>query len=189
MDKPKEFEIDISFMAQAIKMATRSVCQKRKVGCVIVKEDSVIARGFNTVPGFTDGLEEISITELCPGRDSCTGFGKTPCLTTIHAEVNAISKAPQELLSGATLYTTLLPCSDCFKSIVSCGIKNIVWFDSKPFYFTKQYYMGLDFYDCCERFGVRNYPCREMYNSFHKNFMDESKRKNLSYDPKKTEDK
>ena len=74
------------------------------VGCVIVKGDRIIGRGFNTRE-----------------RDG-SALG--------HAEINAIAEACRTLggwrLSGCTMYVTLEPCTMCAGAIVAAKLDRVV---------------------------------------------------------------
>jgi dCMP deaminase len=76
----KQSDIDF-YSAMASLVATRSHCNRRKVGAVLVSADTsnIIAYGFNGSPRGMDNC--------CEDHDGLT----KP--TTIHAEVNAITKA------------------------------------------------------------------------------------------------
>ena len=49
----------------------------------------------------------------------------------VHSEQNAIAELSKNEVSGigATLYTTLAPCSNCAKLIVAAGIKRVVYLE------------------------------------------------------------
>src|ERR1051326_2198488 len=49
------------------------------------------------------------------------------CITTVHAEANAILQAAKNGVSidGAEIYTTASPCWNCFKLIANAGIRRI----------------------------------------------------------------
>ena len=82
-----------------------------KVGAVILREDNSIASiGYNGFPaGFTEDWEDREKRRLL----------------VIHAEQNALRYTkPGE---GKTLYSTLLPCNDCLKSIAAYGIKRVLY--------------------------------------------------------------
>jgi len=53
------------------------------------------------------------------------------CVRTVHAEVNAIAQAAKLGISteSATIYINTFPCWNCFKTIVSAGITEIVYKD------------------------------------------------------------
>lgn len=102
------------FMALAEHVATWSKDPSTQVGCVIVdKQNRIVSLGFN---GFPRGVKDH------PGRylDQETKY-----LFVAHAERNALDNAPLSV-EGCTLYSPLLPCNECAKSIIQKGIKKVV---------------------------------------------------------------
>jgi dCMP deaminase len=85
-----------------------------QVGAVVVGRDRrLIAFGYNGFPpGVKDTTERLA--------DKPTKYALTQ-----HAERNALDFARFDL-EGATLVTTMFPCQECAKSIVSRGIKRVV---------------------------------------------------------------
>lgn len=110
------------FMELAYIASTRSTCERRKVGAVIIdnKTRAVISTGYNG---------------SLPGAPHCEDVGcnihNGHCTTTIHAETNAINQAARNgsALDGATMYCTSKPCWNCFKNIIQAGITTI-YYDS-----------------------------------------------------------
>ena len=51
------------------------------------------------------------------------------CVTTIHAEANAIIQAAKNgvTIDGATIYVTASPCWSCFKALANAGITRICY--------------------------------------------------------------
>ena len=93
------------FMKEAIRQAKKAyVLREVPIGCVIVYEGKIIARGYNR--------------------------RNTDKNTTSHAEINAIRKASKKLgdwrLEGCTLYVTLEPCQMCAGAIVQARIDKVV---------------------------------------------------------------
>ena len=93
------------FMKEAIRQAKKAYALREvPIGCVIVYEGKIIARGYNR--------------------------RNTDNNTTSHAEINAIRKASKKLgdwrLEGCTLYVTLEPCQMCAGAIVQARIDKIV---------------------------------------------------------------
>lgn len=54
--------------------------------------------------------------------------GKTHCVRTVHAELNAILQAARfgPSTNGATIYTTMFPCRACAMALINAGIKRVV---------------------------------------------------------------
>lgn len=52
-----------------------------------------------------------------------------PCMTSVHAEMNAIGAAVRYGLSteGTTLWVTHMPCLNCAKLIINSGIQEVVF--------------------------------------------------------------
>lgn len=102
------------------KVSVRATCDRLKVGSVIVKENDIIATGYNGSPTN----EVHCIEDGCLMKDGS-------CIRTIHAEINAIMQCVKHgiSLSGATIYVTHYPCYNCAKHIVQVGIKDIVYLE------------------------------------------------------------
>ncbi len=98
-------EKDAIYMKEALKQAKKAYKIKEvPIGCVIVYEDKVIARGYNK-------------------RNSKKN-------TLAHAEIIAINKASKVLgdwrLEDCTMYITLEPCQMCAGAIVQARVKRVV---------------------------------------------------------------
>jgi len=92
--------------------ARRSSCKRLNVGCIFVKENRIIAQGYN---GYIAGCEHKMVM-----RDNHN-------IATIHAEQNTITDCAKRGVSsdGCTAYITHYPCYNCMKLMVSCGINSI----------------------------------------------------------------
>lgn len=96
---------DESFMKQAVKQAKKAYDKlETPIGCVIVHEDKIIARGYNK-----------------------RNMKKN---TLAHAEILVINKASKVLgdwrLEDCTMYVTLEPCPMCAGAIVQARIPRVV---------------------------------------------------------------
>src|SRR5690606_35695242 len=124
---------DEYFMGIARQVSTRSTCDRKHVGAVIVKDRMILATGYN---GSMRGL------------DHCDDVGHLMedghCVRTVHAEANAIVQAARSgtSLDGAGIYVTASPCFQCFKLIANAGIVRIAfgefYRDEKIFDFSQQ---------------------------------------------------
>jgi dCMP deaminase len=106
------------FMNIASVVATRSTCDRRRVGAVIVKDRTILSTGYN---GSIRGLPHCSeIGHMMEGGH---------CIATVHAEANAIIQAARHgiCVDGATIYVTSSPCWSCFKMLMNAGIARIVY--------------------------------------------------------------
>ena len=100
-----EKKIDERFMREAIRQARKAgELMEVPIGCVIVYEGKIIARGYNR--------------------------RNTDKNTISHAELNAIRKASKKLgdwrLEGCTMYITLEPCQMCAGAIVQARVSRVV---------------------------------------------------------------
>ena len=94
----------------------RSPCERLHVGCILVKENRIIAQGYN---GFLPNCPHTSI--VIGGHEQAT----------VHAEQNAIADCAKRGVSceGATIYVTHYPCIICARILFAAGIKEVVYND------------------------------------------------------------
>ena len=93
------------YMKEALRQAKKAYALGEvPIGCVIVYEDKIIARGYNR--------------------------RNTDKNTLAHAEITAINRASKKIgdwrLEDCTLYVTLEPCQMCAGAIVQSRITNVV---------------------------------------------------------------
>ena len=96
---------DEKYMKEAKKQAMKAYALGEvPIGCVIICQDKIIARGYNR--------------------------RNTDKNTLSHAELNAIRKASRKMgdwrLEGCTLYVTLEPCQMCAGAIVQARLDRVV---------------------------------------------------------------
>lgn len=121
--------VEIVYMQTAYQFAKLSYAQRRKVGCVIVKNNQVISFGYNGTPhGFDNACEIIKKYEDCNCIE-CTCSKSITKREVLHAESNAIMKVAKSTMNcnGAELYTTTCPCFDCAKLIIQAGISKVYY--------------------------------------------------------------
>ncbi len=110
---------DEYFLKLAMIASERSTCPRMHCGCVIVKDNHVIATGYNgSLPGQPHCEDEGCLIE------------NNHCIRTAHAEINALAQAINHGggVNGATAYLTNMSCTDCAKAMIACGIKRVVVF-------------------------------------------------------------
>lgn len=106
------------FLAQCHLLAVRSTCTRLAVGAVIVRDNRIVAGGYNG-----------SIS----GGDHCIDHGcyvvDNHCVRTIHAEMNALLQCSKYGIpvAGSTMYVTHFPCLQCSKAIIQAGIREIYY--------------------------------------------------------------
>jgi dCMP deaminase len=106
------------FMNIARQVATRSTCDRKHVGAVVVRERTILSTGYN---GSIRGMPHCDDV----GHD----LENRHCVATVHAEANAIIQAAKNgvQVDGAEIYTTASPCWNCFKLIANSGIREIYY--------------------------------------------------------------
>jgi len=106
------------FMNIAKEVATRSTCDRKYVGAVIVREKTILSTGYN---GSIKGLPHCDEA----GHEMVDDH----CIRTTHAEANAIVQAAKNgvEINQSEIYVTASPCYNCFKLIANAGIKTIYY--------------------------------------------------------------
>jgi dCMP deaminase len=92
-----------------------STAKRLQVGCVAVKNDTIIGIGYNGMPSGWDNV--------CEDEN----FRTKP--EVLHAETNCIAKIARSTNSseGASLFVTHAPCLDCAKIIHQSGINSVYY--------------------------------------------------------------
>ena len=133
---------DIYFMEEAFKEALKAYeLDDVPIGCVIVKDNQIIARGYNRKE--VDGV------------------------ATYHAEILAINEACRKLktwyLDECTLYTTVEPCMMCTGAIIQARISKIVYgTDNQAFGYLRK----LDNSKVEVKSGILKYECMSILSEF-----------------------
>lgn len=122
-------------IAEAV--ANRSTCLRKKCGSAIVKNDEIIATGYNGAPRGRENCIDLGYCtkkKLLPdirhsGYDACR---------SVHAEQNAIISAARKDMIGGDLYLVVYRtdsheyeegvscCLLCRKLIINAGIKRVI---------------------------------------------------------------
>ena len=110
-EERRNLKIYEKYMEQALKEAKRAYdINEVPIGCVIVQDDKIIARGYNR--------------------------RNTDKTTLAHAEITAIKKASKVMgdwrLEECKLYVTLEPCQMCAGAIVQARIPEVIFGSSNP---------------------------------------------------------
>jgi dCMP deaminase len=110
--------------------AKLSTAKRLQVGCVAVKNDTIIGIGYNGMPSGWDNDCEDEVVQLYSGYE---GAIHSTVLKTkpevLHAETNCVSKIARSTNSseGASLFVTHAPCIDCAKIIHQSGINSVYY--------------------------------------------------------------
>ena len=110
------------FMNIAEQVATRSTCDRKHVGAVVVRDKMILSTGYN---GSIRGLPHCKEAGHLMENDHC--------VRTIHAEANALVQAARNgvNINNSEIYISASPCFNCFKMLANAGIKAIYY---KEFY-------------------------------------------------------
>lgn len=116
---------DEYFMQLAHLVASRSTCLSRSVGAVIVRDNHIIATGYNGAPR---GVSHCLDTGCIRREHDIPSGERLDICKAVHAEQNAIIEATYNGVStkGASIYVTVTPCFTCAKMLVNAGIKEII---------------------------------------------------------------
>jgi dCMP deaminase len=118
---------DIVYMKMASEWGQLSNARRKKVGALLVKNNTIIADGYNGTPsGFENECENPIFDTDGTFLDYETKW------YVLHAESNALAKVAKSTQSseGSTLYVTMSPCRECSKLILQAGIKRVVYSES-----------------------------------------------------------
>lgn len=117
---------DEYFMKLANDVSTRTTCLRRAVGCVIVKDNRILATGYNGVPC---GIRHCCETGCLREKLGVPSGQRHEICRGLHAEQNAIIQAAKYgiNISGSKIYINTQPCVVCAKMIINAGIEEIIY--------------------------------------------------------------
>ena len=123
--------MDKYFMDEALREEEKSTCIRRKVGCVVVKDNKIIARACNKEAG---GIKPCTIVGCIRNECHVKPGEKREICRYICAEQYAISESARKGISldNSIIYVTYFPCSICAKMLVNAGITKIVYLNEHP---------------------------------------------------------
>lgn len=138
---------DTYYLDIALAVSKRSTCLRRHYGCVIIKDDIIIATGYN---GSPRGEINCCDTGECKRADAKRYSSYESC-SSVHAEQNALLATSRDKLIGATAYLACeertiagdfeslklkhgdwsedympVPCPLCMRMLKNAGVTRIV---------------------------------------------------------------
>lgn len=127
---------DSYYLKIANTVSLRSTCLRRRYGAVIVKNDEIIATGYNGSPRGEDNCCDLGICER--NKLNVPKGERYELCKAVHAEQNAIISASRRDMIGATMYISgneiktgdiadCRPCLICEKLIKNAGIKEVIY--------------------------------------------------------------
>ena len=127
-------------------VSKRSTCLRRHYGAVIVKNDEVIATGFNGAPRGRKNCTDIGV---CSRQKLGVSRGERYELCrSVHAEANAIISSERDKMIGSSIYLSgreadsgeyiknMCSCSMCKRLIINAGIAKVIVRDDDENYRT-----------------------------------------------------
>lgn len=127
--------IDEYLMDMARRVASRSTCVRRSVGCVLVnRRNHILATGYNGVASGERHCNEVArhvsesrlmFPDSCAGANAHSGSNLDAC-NAIHAEQNAILQCG-DAYSIERAYVTAFPCPTCLKLLLNTSCRVIAY--------------------------------------------------------------
>jgi dCMP deaminase len=158
---------DQKFLEVCETLAKWSTCKSRKIGAILVRNNTIVSTGYNGPPrnvphcGEPGSIHQVTSEvygiykdkTVCPrkalGYNSGEGLHLCPAA---HAEDNAITNAARLGVPtvGTTIYMNCgVPCRECLKRIINAGILEIVcvnpddWYDNLSKFLVKEAHISV----------------------------------------------
>ena len=123
------------YLSIASEVAKRSTCLRRQYGAVIVKNDEIIATGYNGAPRGEENCCDVG--SCWRDRHNIPHGEQYEKCVAVHAEANAIISASRNEMLGSTLYLSGFeglgnaisnpePCVMCSRLIKNAGIERVI---------------------------------------------------------------
>ena len=123
------------YLKIASEVAKRSTCLRRQYGAVIVKNDEIIATGYNGAPRGDENCCDVG--SCWRDRHNIPHGEQYEKCVAVHAEANAIISASRNEMLGSTLYLYGFegfdrpidnpePCIMCNRLIKNAGIDRVI---------------------------------------------------------------
>jgi len=118
---------DIKTFKEVLKVfEKRSTCARLQVAAIIVKDGRIISTGWNGVTSGMMHCNKIFKYLKDSDREAHHHFSE---INEVHSEQNAIAFAAKNGIStdNSVIFISISPCTNCAKSIVACGIKEVYY--------------------------------------------------------------
>ncbi|KAF8922029.1 cytidine deaminase-like protein [Mucidula mucida] len=115
---------DTYFMTLASLASQRSNCMKRRVGAILVRDNRIVATGYNGTPRHLLNCNEGGCLHC--NKTIVTGDDSDHCIC-LHAEENALLEAGRERVGGSVLYCNTCPCLKCTVKVIQTGVTAVVY--------------------------------------------------------------
>lgn len=132
------------YLGIAEAVSKRSTCLKKHYGCVIVKNDEIIATGYNGSPRGSHNCCDVGKCLRYEEGNHHANDGDYNTCQSVHAEQNAIISASRKDMIGSRLYLygeeyddwefmagwkrieNPTPCPICMRMIKNAGIREVI---------------------------------------------------------------
>lgn len=116
---------DDYFMEVANAISKRATCNRGRSGCVIAKDNQILATGYVGSPAGFPHCDDVGhqMKKLIHEDESISCH----CVRSVHAEQNAITQAAKKgvPIKAASVYCRMTPCRVCAMLLINAGIKRI----------------------------------------------------------------
>ncbi|MGH7504013.1 MAG: deoxycytidylate deaminase [Longimicrobiales bacterium] len=121
------------YMHLALAVRRRANCVGNRVGALLIRDDRVIATGYNGTPQGMRNCDEGGC-ERCANREKYRATQGYDVCICVHAEQNALLSAARfgVAVQGAELYTTMRPCFGCTKELLQARIHAVYYLHDWP---------------------------------------------------------
>lgn len=119
------------YLGIAKAVSRRSTCMRRQYGAVLVKDDEVIAAGYNGSPRGSENCCDTGVCHRVGCEHNDGNYGMCPA---VHAEMNCLISAARRDAKGASLYLwgeengkaiNATCCPVCERMLRNAGVLNI----------------------------------------------------------------
>ena len=124
--KKDRISFDTLFLSIVKLLELRSTCLRRKVGAVLVRDNIILATGYNGVPRGLSHCQECIRDKYNIPSGQRMEFSRA-----VHAEQNVLIQCAlkQTNPESSVLYCSCLPCVTCSKMLIQAGVKKIVYIE------------------------------------------------------------
>jgi dCMP deaminase len=121
MNKLKTYFVNV--LREVSKLST---CASKQVGCIVIRENRIVATGYNGVPSGHDHCNTLFATTF--DRDEHHEWAHE---NELHAEQNAVAFCAKNGISmrDCTVLVSISPCIHCAKLLINTGVKKVVYIE------------------------------------------------------------
>lgn len=116
---------DDYFLEVAHAISKRGTCNRGRSGCVIVKDNQILAAGYVASPKSFPHCDDVGHQIKKTTHED--GSVSQHCVRTVHAEQNALIQAAKKgiAVEDSTVYARMTPCRICSMLFINAGVKRV----------------------------------------------------------------